>query len=298
MREWPPITEPALLERLAFDRERYVAFVHELARALGRRAYAPALLERALGYPWERPARSYVLHGSDVALLDDLTPAERRSTVEALAADRHPVVAFGSNASPATLTAKFAHFAAAADRTVLVLAGALHDLDVGASASPSIYGAMPAALFASPGTAVRAAVLWLTVDQVTQLTWSEPSYRLGRLDGAHFEMDAADVEVDGLFAYVSRFGALCLAGAPVALAAIPATGRNARALTQRELLDAVASMAVAPDAQAEDLVRAIFEDMAGVLARVAATVWPSGRPLPGQLWTPFPASSRRVAGAG
>ena len=298
MREWPPITEPALLERLAFDRERFVAFLHELAGALGRREYEPALLERALGYPWERPARSYALRGSDIALLDELDPAERRATVHAFAAGRHPIVAFGSNASPATLTAKFAHFPDAEDRRVLVLAGALHGLDVGASASPTAYGAMPAALFASPGTAVRAAVLWLTAEQVTQLTWSEISYRLGQLDGAHFEMDEVDIEVDGLFAYVSRFGALCIDGAPVALAAIPATGRTARALTQRELLDAVAAMVVAPDAHAEDLVRAIFEDMAGVLARVPTAVWPSARPLPPQLWTPFPASGRPDPDAG
>lgn len=291
MREWPPITEPELLERLALDGEPFVAFIRELAGALGRREYRPALLERALAYPWERPPRSYVLHGSDIELLDDLDPAERRSTVEAFARDRHPIVAFGSNAAPGTLTAKLAHFPEEADRTVLVLAGDLHGFDVGASASPTLYGAMPAALFASAGTAVRAAVLWLTASQVTQLTWSELSYRLGRLDDAHFVMEETDVKVDELFTYISRFGALCLDGAPVALAAIPATGRTAAALTQKELLDAVAALVIAPHARAEDLVRAVFNDMAAVVARLPETVWISAQQLPSQRWTPFPATA-------
>jgi hypothetical protein len=296
VRTWPPIAEPALLERLALDDAQFAAFTREMAGALGRRTYEPALLERALGYPWRRPARSYVLRGEAVQLLDDLGPAARRRTVEACAADRHRLVAFGSNASPSTLSAKFAHFPDEADRTTLVLAGDLHGFDVGASASPTGYGVMPAALFASPGTAVRAAVLWVTATQLTLLTWSELSYRLGRLEGARFAVDEADMEVDDLFAYISRFGALCVDGAPVALAAIPATGRTAAAMTQEELLDAVARLVLGPDARAEDLVRAVFKNMAAVLARVSETVWPSSQPLGARHWTAFPAAETTRSG--
>lgn len=290
MREWPPITEPELLERLAFDDEEFVAFIRERAGALGRREYQPALLARALGYPGDRPAGSYVLQGNDVELLDDLDSAERRSTVARFARDRYPIVAFGANAAPATLTAKLAHLPDEADHTVLVLAGDLHDFDVGAAAAPTGYGVMPATLFASPGTAVRAAVLWLTATQVTQLTWSELGYRLARLNDAHFVIDEIDASLDGVFAYVSRFGAFCIDGAPVALAAVPATRRTAAALTQQELLDAVAPLIIAPDARAEDLVRAIFNDMAAVVARVPEAVWPSAQPLPSQHWTSIPRS--------
>lgn len=290
VRPWPPITDAQLLTRLALDDEGFEAFVRDLAGTLGPRDYQPALLARALRYPWQRPARSYVLRDTDVQLLDGLDSAERRSTISAFTVDRHPIVAFGSNASPRTLTAKFAHFPDVEDRTVLVLAGDLHDVDVGASASPTVYGAMPAALFHSPGTAVRAAVLWLTAAQVTQLTWSEISYRLGRLDGARFAADEADVEVDGLFAYVSRFGVLCVDGAPVALAAIPATGRSAPALTQAELLEVVARLVIAPTARAEDLVRDVFHDMTTVVDRAAQVLWPSAQPLRSDRWTPYPAS--------
>jgi hypothetical protein len=288
VRAWPPITDPELLERLALDDRQFRAFARKVAAAFGTREMTPAILERALGYPWERPARSYLLRGGEVQLLGELGAAARESVLREFARDRYPILAFGSNAAPATLEIKLAHFPDEADRAVLVVTGALHDLDVGAAASPTVYGAMPAALFSSPGTAVRAALLWLTPTQVTQLTWSELGYRLGRLDKAHFAVDDADLEVGDLFGYVNRFGALCIDGAPVAMAAIPATGRTAPALTQEELLDHVARLALGPEAGAADLVGAVFADMAAVIARVAEHVWPLSQPLAPELWTPYP----------
>ncbi len=287
MRGWPPITEPELVERLRLDRDQWAALMLRFVQALGQRPYAPALFERALGYPWERPARSYALRGGAVELLDDLDPDARRAAIATFTRDRHPLLAFGSNAAPDTLTAKFAHFAAPADRDVLVLAGHLHDFDVGAGASPTAYGALPAALFASPGTAVRAAVVWVTAAQAEQLTWTELGYTLGRLDTARFVTDEADVAVDQVFAYVHRVGAFCVDGEPVALAAVPAAGRTARALTQRELLDACASLVLGPGADAEALVRAVCDDMTAVFTRAREAVWPHGRPLPVGAWTRF-----------
>ncbi len=101
-------------------------------------------------------------------------------------------------------------------------------------------------------------------------------------------MDDSHLEVDDLFAYASRFGAFCLDGAPVALAAIPAAGRTATPLTQEQLLDAAAGLVIGSDARAEDLVRAVFHDMAAVLARAQTTVWPLSRPLSPAHWTPYP----------
>jgi hypothetical protein len=287
VRGWPPITEPELVERLALDREAWAALMLGYGRALGARTYDPALLERALAYPWQRPARSYALRDGAVELLDDLAHDARRAAIAAFTRDRHPLLAFGSNAAPGTLTAKFAHFAGPADLEVLVLAGHLHDFDVGAGAAPTAYGSLPAALFASPGTAVRAAVLWVTAAQAEQLTWSELGYTLGRLDAGRFVMDEADVAVDQVFAYVHRIGAFCVDGEPVALAAVPAEGRTARALTQRELLDACAPLVLGPGADAEALVRAVFADMASVFLRAREAVWPLGRPLPDGAWTRF-----------
>jgi hypothetical protein len=172
-----------------------------------------------------------------------------------------------------------------------VLTGDLHGVDVGAGPSPTPIGYMPGALFASPDTSVRAAIVWGTATQVTQLTWSEVSYRLGRLDEAHFVTDEAYVEVDEIFAFIHRLGALHIGGAPVALAAVPATNRIAVELTQEQLLDSVAPMLVAPAARAKDLGHAIFDDMAHVVRRASETLWPVAQQLKAR-WTPLPGTGR------
>jgi hypothetical protein len=205
--------------------------------------------------------------------------------------DRHPIVSFGANASPSRLSMKFGHFPREADRTVLVLTGDLHDLDVGVVPSVPLLGYMPGSLFESPGTAVRAAVVWVTPAQVEQLAWSEMTYRLGRLEDTRFEAHDADLEIDDVFAFVARLGAFCIDGAPVALAAVPAERRNAPALTQTELLDVVAGLVLGPGARAEDLARAACDDLPKVMARASETVWPLGQQLSSR-WTPFPAVGR------
>ena len=286
--EWPPIDEPELLERLALDEAGFHALMTAFVGALGRREFTPELYDHALRYPWERPTRSYVLEDGRVTLLDDVPKGDRAGLIAEFARDRHPLVGFGANAAPVRLAAKLAHFPDLEDRTALVLAGDLNEVDVGAVAAPTGYGSVPAALFESPGTAVRAAVLWLTPNQVTQITWTEISYRLGRLEDASFTVDEADVEVDHLFAYFSRFGIWMPDGEPLAMAAIPARERTARALTQEQLLDAMAVRILGPGTRAEDLVRAIFEDMPALLPRIKTTIWPDGRPFPAGRWTPYP----------
>ncbi len=59
------------------------------------------------------------------------------------------------------------------------------------------------------------------------------------------------------------------------------------ALTQRELLDAVATLAIGPGATAEALVRAIFEDLSGTAAKVAAAIHADARPFASERWTKF-----------
>lgn len=291
MNGWPVITEPELLARLALSDEEFNDFVLEVAAQLAARQYGPEALAFALGYPWSRPERSYVLTGSRVELLDELDPAARaavlaRCIATGSARERTPLLAFGSNGAPSALERKFAHFPDEDDRTVVVVAGRLHDFDVGAAAQPTVYGSLPATLFASPGTAVRAAVLWVTSAQFTQLAWSEISYRLGRLE-ARFEADAPAHSFDGVLGFASRFGAFSPEGRPVALAAIPASGRTATAMTQEELLDTAAVLALGPQARAADLVRGIYEDMPAMMPRLAATVRRAATPFRSDRWTPF-----------
>jgi hypothetical protein len=288
MRDWPPIDDPAVLEWLGLDDEGWRLALEERFRGIGPRPYDDAAYRHALLYPWERPAGSYVLREGEVALIADLDPDDRHDVVTTLAEGRHPLVAFGANGAPERLLERFGALDDPADRSVLVLTGMLHGVDVGAQASPTAFGTMPGALFASEGTAVRASVLWLTSRQLAIVTLAELGYRLGRLDHARFVMDDEVVAVDDLFAYVSRIGALRIDGEPVALASVPATDRTARAMSQEELLDVMAPIALGPGARAPDLVRACFEDTATVVRAFVTTTWPDALKLPDDAWTPYP----------
>ncbi len=101
-------------------------------------------------------------------------------------------------------------------------------------------------------------------------------------------MDQAGGEhFDEVLVFVSRWGALCVDDAPVALAAVPADGRAATALTQRQVLDLAADITLGNGASAEQLVHAVFEGLAGLGPALAATLHRAGRPFASERWTPF-----------
>ena len=288
MLEWPSITEPELLRRLAMDDREFEEYIWSYAGQIAPRTYEAALYQRAIEYPWERPPGPYRLTGAGVELLEELTAEEREQALDRFTSaesGRMPIVAIGSNAAPATLEMKFAHFPDEEDREVLALTGRLHGFDVGVSPQPAFYGAMPATIFPSPGTEVCATVLWVTLAQFTQLTWSEFSYRLGRLR-TRFEVDGGEASFDDVLVFVSRFGAFCVDGRPVALAAIPARSRTAVPLSQEQLLDAAAALALGPQANAQALVRALCEDFSGTAERLAA-VRREALPFDSERWTPY-----------
>lgn len=136
MGDWPPITEPELRARMALEKAQFVAVMRKFWSAACPRELERSAFERALGYPWERPAASFILRDENVQLLAEINPDEARAAmVESFARDRHPLLAFGGNAAPNWLATKFAHFPDEVDRTVLVLAGSLHDFD--ASTTPT-----------------------------------------------------------------------------------------------------------------------------------------------------------------
>jgi ribosomal protein S18 acetylase RimI-like enzyme len=272
--EWPPIAEQELLDRLAMDEQQFAEYIRVLFAKIPPRAFEGAVLERALGYPWGRPEGSYRLTSAGAEPLAEMSDEEREGAIAEFTSEgggRVPVLAIGSNAAPETLALKFAHFPDGDDREVLALTGRLHDFDVGAAAQPALYGSMPATLFPSPGTEVGATLLWVTPAQLTQLAWSELNYLLGKL-GARFDVDEGGESFDEVLVFVSRFGAFRVDGRPVALAAVPANRRTAVALTQEQLLDAAAALAIGPEAKAETLVRAIFEGISEIGPKFASTV--------------------------
>jgi hypothetical protein len=286
---WPAIDEPELLRRMAMEDDEFEAFIRGVVSQLGPRPCGKAEIARALGYPWQRPAGSYLLSGGAVEPLAAMEPAGRERAIDRFAAPergRLPVLSIGSNTAPEVAERKFAHFEDEEDRAVLALSGHLHDFDVGVAAQPTMYGSLPATLFPSPGTAVRAALLWVTPAQFTQLAWSEISYRLGRLR-TRFEVDGDGPGCDEVLVFVSRFGAFCPAGEPVALAAIPAKARTAPELSQEQLLGAAARLALGSEAEAETLVRAIFERPAELIPKLSATVHRAALPFDSERWAEF-----------
>jgi hypothetical protein len=284
---WPTIAEPELLARLTMSDEDFVALATGWAKAIEPREFTEELFAHGLAYPWTRPDHSYLLTGDRVERIHALPEAD--------AVERFPLLAIGANGAPDRLTLRFAQLPDA-ERRVVVVAGDLHDFDVGPAAAVTTYGSLPATIFPSHGTAVRVQLLWVTAAQLGALTATEISYRLGRLDGIRFVPDLDDApEVDAVFALVSRWGAHCVGGEPVALAAVPAAGRFAPALTQEQLLDHVATTVLGGDARARDVVRAVTEDFATMGTAIVPVLLETARPFRSERWTPYPAP--RVGGS-
>jgi hypothetical protein len=100
VREWPPITDPELLERIALDDAQFTAIMGEFWKKAGTREFQPSAFDRALGYPWDRPPASYILRGEEVQSLDEIDPQERASTVRGFTEDRHPISLSAATAPP------------------------------------------------------------------------------------------------------------------------------------------------------------------------------------------------------
>ena len=282
---WPPLSDESLLARLALADDEFFEVMRAFAQAVPRGEFSEAVFERALGYPWERPGHSFLLDGTTVLAIDELPPLGGEP--------RYPLLAIGSNGSPDTLIRKLADLPPDEQR-LAVITGELHDFDIGAAGLPTFYGSFAGTIFGSPGTVVSAALLLVTAVQMTVLAVTERSYSFGRLDAIRFEPDLAGMDtVSSAFAFVSRWGAHCIDGAPVALAAIPASARSAPAYTQEQLLDRVASLALGEAATGRDLVRRITEEFGATGASLAPALRELTQPFASDRWTPWPGATGR-----
>lgn len=280
MQDWPAIADRALLERLGLSDDEFAAFIARVVGAVPAREFTDAIYDRALGYPWKRPEHSYVLRGETVEAIDE---------VPALGEEpRFPLLAFGSNGAPETLIRKLGGLPPD-EQDIAVVTGRLHGFDVGPAALPTFYGSLAATIFESPGTAVRAAIVWATATQLTTIVSTEISYFFGRLDDIRFVPDDAGGEIiDSVFAFASRWGVQCVDGEPVALAAVPADGRRVVECTQEQLLDRVASLVMDDGSKARDLVRRITEDFAGFAPSAAPGLGELAQQFASDKWTRFP----------
>ena len=122
-------------------------------------------------------------------------------------ADRHPVLAFGSNGSPAQLQAKFASLDRA-HRVVPVLRGSIDGLALSHSPHVSPAGYVPWVLVRSDrSTALRVFVLWLDDVQLEVLNRTEPNYTLSVVEGYPVTVESG-VTVPRYRAYRGNWGAL------------------------------------------------------------------------------------------
>jgi hypothetical protein len=171
------------------------------------------IVERATDYPYEIPDRSFVQTGDETRALSGELRLESRI----------PVLAFGSNAAPEVLVRKFG-MTDDSDQ-VPVLRARLRDFDIVYSAHISAYGSVPAAIQLSPGTTVSTYVTYLTPEQLTAMSRTEPNYTLVQLDPVSCELETG-VELNSVASYLSRHGCLAVDGGEVALAAVDAEGRR------------------------------------------------------------------------
>jgi len=270
--------------------ERFLSFEFELLEAIGTRTMDNGHFERAIGYPWERRPGSCLVTDEVVEDLDDLEVGRRAELVHRYlheSDDRIPLLTYGANSSPERLALKLAHLPEA-DHEALIVAGDLEGFDVAPHAHPPLFSSMAATLMPSRGTSVRVAVLYLTPTQFTALWWTEFTYVVGALSDIRLVTDVADDPVDRVLLFVSRWDTFCVNDEPVAMAAIPAKNRTSPALTQAEILDAAARMALGDGAGAEDLVKAAFENPARFMDEYFDSFRAASQPFESEHWTRMP----------
>ncbi|GAA4597736.1 hypothetical protein GCM10023177_46890 [Streptomyces violaceoruber] len=171
-------------------------------RALG---LAGVPREEPLLYPGAWPRESGLLDGDRLLPLDRPVYDEEDGRV--------PVLAIGSNASPAQLRHKMAEFGT--DSPIPMVRSRVTGLDIGVSAHVSRMGYVSASPVGAPGTVRELFVLWLDAEQLAVIDASEGV----PMAGGNFDrvwLPAPDVRVEpgdgsvlgGAYAYVNRHGVL------------------------------------------------------------------------------------------
>lgn len=203
-------------------------------------------IAHAKSYPFPAPDHCFLYEAGSWRRLDGAF--ERQGRV--------PVLAAGSNQSPAQLVRKYGHLADVGP--IPAQRGRLADFDVVYAAHLTAYGSVPATFQHSPGTATTVFVLWLDERQLARMHETEGNYTYDHLAGISVTLDTGGV-LDEAYAYSSKVGCLCHAGGCVSLKEIRADGRRFPALGQVEMLTAVRDR-LAPGTPLDDFIRAHLDD--------------------------------------
>lgn len=178
----------------------------------------PSPVADPASYPGERPDADYLFSGDRIRPLTAAADGWRLGTAGGEPAGglldellggplhlRHPVLAFGSNAAPAQLAAKFG----AVTTGIPVTRARLRGFALGHSPHVSVPGYIPWVLIDEPGTMLDCVVLWLDRQQQARLDVTEPNYHLVTVDPVRYPLTVpATHAVIGYSAYRGRWGAL------------------------------------------------------------------------------------------
>ncbi len=145
-------------------------------------------------------------------------------------ADRHAVLAVGSNASASVMAEKL-------DRNqtvgpVFMSPALVMDHDVVYSAHVSASGSIPATLWPSRGTTAWLTITWLNAAQCASIDRTEPNYDRLAIPARCLRGSPAASDAQ---AYISQHGALNIDGQPVALKEITTRQRRFKAMTQAQI---------------------------------------------------------------
>jgi hypothetical protein len=204
-------------------------------RGVATRPDTEELVRRALAYPYDPPAGSFIQIG------DRTLPVPPE---EIDVSGRRALLAYGANAAPEALTRKLADLA---PEPIPVLRVSLRGWDVVYSAHVTRYGAVPAAVVPSPGTVASVHLVFPDDEQMAVIAATEgQNYRLERLVDFTAELEIGGEDPAEIDAFISVHGPVLLDGSPVALAAIPARDRAFPEMAMPEMLERVRA-AIHPD---------------------------------------------------
>jgi hypothetical protein len=166
-------------------------------------------ITRALGYPYARPAGSYLFTAGDARDLPDDISLEGRV----------PVLACGSNAAPEQLRRKYG---ISSKVKIPVTAAILDDIACTYSAHFTAYGSVAATLCDAPGIRSHAHITWLTNSELEQMHATEAvgsNYRFIEFAGPSLVCSIAGA-LHRFHAYLSLRGSLLLDGSPIIVSGI------------------------------------------------------------------------------
>jgi hypothetical protein len=197
----------------------------------------PAFPWDPLQYPFDVPSHSFTWTAGRI---DSISSFGR---VDELSAGRRPILAIGSNASPAQLARKFgdAPFTnpSSPEGSIPVLAAVVDDVDVVYGAHLAWYGSLPATLLDTVGARAHVFITWLTDLQMERMNETEGlgyAYQLRPSKGVRCH----GRQVDSALSYVTVGGVCLLGGNPLGLATTAAPGSRRPRATQQQAWDQLA----------------------------------------------------------